>query len=117
METGDKGGYSYSLVWRNSATQSKYGDHDRHAELIGTAIENSTAEGEIVLDCFSRGGATVIAAEASGRRCYAIEPDPQLVDRAIRRWQRFTGNAAIHMASGRPFDDIAEALGEHEKGN
>jgi DNA modification methylase len=40
-----------------------------------------------VLDAFLDSGTTVIAAERTGRRCYALELDPGYVDAAIRRWQ------------------------------
>ena len=36
-----------------------------------------------------------------------MELDPLYVDAAIRRWQRFTGDSAIHAASGERFDDLA----------
>ena len=39
-------------------------------------------------------GTTIIAAEISGRACYAIELLGQYVDVAVERWQRFTGGPA-----------------------
>jgi DNA modification methylase len=36
-----------------------------------------------------------------------IEIDPIYVDVAIRRWQNHTGEAAIHHASGKRFEEIA----------
>jgi len=49
----------------------------------------------------------LIAAERVGRICCGIEIDPLYVDVAIRRWQKYTGEAAIHEASGKRFDEIA----------
>ena len=59
---------------------------------------------------------TVIAAERTGRLCYGIELDPIYVDTAIKRWQRYTGNHAVHLASGKRFDDIAKEILEATRG-
>jgi DNA modification methylase len=65
-----------------------------------------------VLDSFLGSGSTLIAAERTGRICYGIELDPLYVDTAIKRWQRHTGEHAIHAVSGKRFDDIAKELSE-----
>ena len=52
---------------------------------------------------FSGSGTTVIAAEQTGRRCYAMEISPQYVDVAVRRWQKFTGKQAVLESTGEPF--------------
>ncbi|PTU29175.1 site-specific DNA-methyltransferase [Stenotrophobium rhamnosiphilum] len=75
--------------------------------MIVDALLDCTARGNIVLDAFLGSGTTLIAAERIGRVCRAIEIDPLYVDVAIRRWQRVTGDAAVHVATGRRFDDIA----------
>jgi len=75
--------------------------------LVADAILDCTERGEIVLDAFLGSGTTVIAAERTGRRCYAMELDPVYVDTAIRRWQALTGGKAHHAAGGRLFDDLA----------
>jgi hypothetical protein len=56
-----------------------------------------------VVDIFSGSGTTIIAAEQTGRRCYAMELSPQYVDVAVRRWQRFTGKTATLEATGASF--------------
>jgi|SRR5215472_2733354 len=73
--------------------------------LVTDALLDCSARGDIVLDSFIGSGTTLIAAERVGRRCYGIEIDPQYVDVAIRRWERYTGQSAIH-ASGEPFADL-----------
>jgi DNA modification methylase len=75
--------------------------------LVGDAILDCTARGDIVLDAFVGSGTSVIAAERTGRRCFAMELDPIYVDTAIRRWQTLTGGSARHAVSGRRFDDLA----------
>jgi len=57
-------------------------------------------------------GSTLIAAERTGRFCYGIELDPIYVDTAIKRWQRYTGERAIHASTGKRFDEISTKPGE-----
>lgn len=52
-----------------------------------------------------------MAAERVGRACYGLELDPHYVDLAIRRWQRLTGEQAIHAVSGERFNDVRENVG------
>ena len=75
--------------------------------LIADAMKDCTKRGDVVLDTFSGAGTTILAAERVGRRAFALELEPRFVDVAIRRWQAFLGKDAIHMASGRCFDEIA----------
>jgi DNA modification methylase len=75
--------------------------------LVADAIMDCSARGDVVLDPFLGSGSTLIAAERVGRICHGMELDPLYVDAAIRRWQRFTGDSAIHAASGERFDDLA----------
>ena len=75
--------------------------------LIADALLDCSARGEIVLDSFLGSGSTLIAAERIGRICFGIEMEPRYVDVAIRRWQRHTGDRAIHVASGKCFDELA----------
>jgi DNA modification methylase len=75
--------------------------------LVADAIKDCTGRGHLVLDAFAGSGTTIIAAHKTGRRGYAMELDPRYVDVAIRRWQRFTGEQAIHAESGLTFDEVA----------
>jgi DNA modification methylase len=65
-------------------------------ELVADAILDCTARGNVVLDPFVGTGTTIIAAERTGRVCFGMEREPALVDMAVRRWQCFTGHAAVH---------------------
>ena len=69
-------------------------------------IENNSAEGDAVYEPFSGSGTTLIAAERTGRRCFALELDPRYVDVAVTRWQALTGQAAVLAGDGRSFDEI-----------
>ncbi len=75
--------------------------------MVADAILDCTARGDIVLDTFCGSGTTLIAAERTGRRGFALELDALYVDTAIRRWQILTGESARHAVSGRNFDDLA----------
>jgi DNA modification methylase len=74
--------------------------------LVADAILDCTARGDIVLDAFLGSGASVIAAERVGRRCYGLELDPRYVDTIVRRWQMYTGEEARHALSGRSFNEL-----------
>lgn len=83
--------------------------------MVGEAITNCTARGEIVLDAFLGSGSTLVAAERAGRICYGIELDPSNLDLAVRRWQTYTGNKARHAQSQRLFNDVEEVLRGQER--
>ncbi len=77
--------------------------------LIADALLDCSARGEIVLDTFLGSGSTLIASERVGRVCFGMEIEPQYVDVAIHRWQRHTGDRAIHSPTGKCFDELAAA--------
>jgi DNA modification methylase len=77
-------------------------------------IQNNSAPGQAVYEPFCGSGTTLIAAEQTGRSCYAMEIDPTYVDMSIRRWQDFTGEEAIESLSGATFATLAAARGEPE---
>jgi len=73
---------------------------DKPVALIEDALCDVTRAGELVLDTFLGSGATLIAAERSGRRLRGIETAPELVDAAIGRWMTQTGGEARLVARG-----------------
>jgi DNA modification methylase len=81
--------------------------------MVADALLDCSARGEIVLDSFLGSGTTLIAAERVGRVCYGIEIDPLYVDIAIRRWQKHTGDFAVHEVTGKRFDEIANMEATH----
>ncbi len=76
--------------------------------LVADAIKDCSRRRGIVLDAFAGSGTTIIAAEKTGRRAYAIELDPRYVDVAVRRWQESTGDQARHAETHLTFDQTAE---------
>lgn len=83
-----------SDLW-NISKDSKY-EHptQKPVELAKRAINNSTREGDSILDLFGGSGSTLIASESTARKCYMMELDPQYVDVIIKRWENFTGKKA-----------------------
>ena len=64
-------------------------------ELIAHAVENSSREGDVVVDIFGGSGSTLLACEQLGRRCRMMEIDPHYCDVIIQRWEDYTGKKAV----------------------
>jgi DNA modification methylase len=119
IQLGQFGRYRTN-VWQyrraNSASRSSGEDLSavhptiKPVELVADAILDCTARGDIVLDAFLGSGTTVIAAERTGRVCYGVELSPRYVDAVVRRWQAFTGQAAVQQSTGRIFNEVQEEL-------
>lgn len=80
--------------------------------MVADAIKDCTKQNDIVLDAFVGSGTTILAAEQTGRRAYAIELEPRYVDTAIRRWQKESGKMAVHDETYQPFAEIEEKSDE-----
>ena len=77
-------------------------------------IENNSSPGHAVYEPFSGSGTTIIAAEMTGRHCYAVELSPAYVDVAVQRWQQFTGKTATLDGDGRTFAEVKDARSKAE---
>ena len=75
-------------------------------ETVIRPIEYHTQAGDMIYEPFSGSGTAIIAAETCKRRCYAMELSPVFVDVAVKRWQNFTGEQAIHQATGKNFNEL-----------
>ncbi|SFQ70549.1 DNA methylase, partial [Roseivivax halotolerans] len=113
-----KHGRNRTNVWDyagvNSFGKSREADLADHptvkpTAMVADAILDVTRRGDIVLDGFGGSGATLLAAEKTGRKARLIELDPLYVDVAIRRWQAMTGKSAKLAGSGETFDMRARA--------
>jgi DNA modification methylase len=98
-----------STVWTIDAREDDGHGHgtQKPVECMRRPIENNSSPGQAVYDPFSGSGTTIIAAEMTGRSCFAIEIDPAYVDVAILRWQAFTGLTATLLGVGRSFTELA----------
>jgi DNA modification methylase len=77
--------------------------------MFADAIMDCTNRGGLILDPFVGSGTTILAAEKTGRRAYAMDLDPKYVQTAIRRWERYTGKKAVLAETGQTFQDLIEA--------
>ena len=76
--------------------------------LVADAIMDCSRRGGLVLDPFCGSGTILIAAERTGRKVRALEIDPQYIDVAVRRWQKYAGKTATLAATGQSFEEIEE---------
>jgi DNA modification methylase len=98
-------------VWEiNRPKVSELHPTTKPVELIERALKNSSHSGAIVLDLFGGSGSTLIACEAQGREARLMELDPKYADVIVKRWEAFTGTKAIHEATGRTFDEVANLV-------
>jgi DNA modification methylase len=63
-------------------------------ELICKALENSSKNEDIIIDCFGGSGSTLIACEKLNRKARVMELDPKYCDVIVKRWEQFTGKKA-----------------------
>ena len=100
-----------SDVWqvKRDASQDYAHPTQKPVELPSRAIRNSCPSAGLIYEPFSGSASTLIAAEQTGRRCYAMELAPQYVDVGVRRWQDFTGQRATHAETGSPFPEAPRA--------
>ncbi|MDP3675445.1 MAG: DNA methyltransferase [Novosphingobium sp.] len=95
-----------SSIGKNRADELAMHPTVKPVAMVADAIRDCSKRGGVILDAFSGSGTTIMAAEQTGRRGYAIELDPLYVDVAVRRWQLATGKKAMLAGSECSFDDI-----------
>ncbi len=105
------GGRKQTTVWDIDKPQKSETGHStqKPLECMKRPIENNSKKGEAIYEPFSGSGTTIIACEMTGRKALAIELNPLYVDMAVRRWQQFTEQQAVH-ADGRTFDEVEAAV-------
>lgn len=93
-----------TTVWGISHQKSETGHGtQKPVECMKRPIENNSSAGQAIYEPFCGSGTTIIAAEMTGRACYAAELSPAYVDVAVQRWQAFTGEVARNESTGIPF--------------
>lgn len=104
LGTTDKRGYFNKIkgkgitnYWRITTGDTQLDNHKACFPVLlpARAIELTTNENDIVLDCFGGSGTTMIACEQLNRKCYMMELDPIYCDVIIKRWEKYTGKKAI----------------------
>ncbi len=104
--TGDR---SQTSLWQIKSREDGGHGHgtQKPVECMRRPMLNNSTPGEAVYEPFLGSGTTLIAAQSSGRVCFAIELDPLYVDVTIKRWQAFTGGQATLLATGQTFEQVA----------
>jgi DNA modification methylase len=103
--TGDR---KQTTLWPIPHLKSETGHStQKPVECMRRPIENNSSPGQAVYEPFSGSGTTIIAAEMTGRACYAVELAPAYVDVAVQRWEAFTGKKACHAVSGHTFGELS----------
>ncbi|CAM3954838.1 site-specific DNA-methyltransferase [Paracoccus yeei] len=62
--------------------------------LVEAVLTAFSDPGDLVFEPFCGSGTQIIAAERTGRGCFAMELDPVYCDVAVRRWELATGRTA-----------------------
>lgn len=100
-----QGGRKQTTVWEAASPIMPFGAREpgedactRHPTqkpllLFERPILNHTSRGQVVYDPFAGSGTSLIAAEKTGRRCFAFELDPAWSDVIRDRYQAFTTKA------------------------
>jgi len=100
---GDK---SQSTLWQEKKpAANRLHPTMKPVELVERALLNSSKAGDVVSDFFGGSGSTLIACERRSRKARLMELDPKYADVIIRRWQEYTGKAAVHEVSGMTFSE------------
>jgi DNA modification methylase len=101
-----RGSRDQATIWRVPSPKMIMGgsaeprlDHPTQKPLVlfETPIRNHLRAGDPLYEPFSGSGTALIAAERTGTRCYAMEIDPIYVEVALRRYERFSGRAAVRI--------------------
>jgi DNA modification methylase len=100
-----------TTLWEIDSPRKSETGHStqKPVECMKRPIENNSSPGQAVYEPFSGSGTTIIAGEMTGRCTHAIELNPAYVDVAVKRWQDFTGQQAIHEPSGKTFSELSAA--------
>jgi DNA modification methylase len=66
-------------------------------KLMAQLIQNSSKEGELVVDAFLGSGSTMLAADQIGRICYGVELDPKYCQVIIDRMKKYKPELDIYV--------------------
>lgn len=106
FKKGDKSDFDLWSISRDSGKDYVHGTQ-KPVAVPERGILNSSKKDDIVLELFGGSGSTLIACEKNSRHCRAMELDEQYVDVIIKRFQDYTGKQAVHIDSGKTYDELA----------
>lgn len=93
------------LIKASERGQKRVHPTQKPVALAEWVVETMAPDAKVVLDLFLGSGWTLIAAEQRGIACVGVEMAPAYVDVAVRRWEEFTGQKAVHAVTNAPFPD------------
>jgi DNA modification methylase len=105
---GDYGGHKTLRgdVWTLKRQKNTVHPTMKPVELIDMVMVDNPSK-DIVYDGFGGSGSTLISCEKNHRSARLMELDPKYVDVIIKRWQDFTGQEAVHVETGKTFNDMS----------
>jgi len=80
-----------SVIYCPKPKASPFHPTTKPASLIRRLILNSSGINDIIYDPFAGSGTTLIAAQQTGRKCLAIEIDPEYCKTIIFRYKKIKG--------------------------
>lgn len=101
---------SPTTVWGISHPKSRNGARDAEAGRMHVESDQLRTIRRGTRRCTnhsSGSGTTIIAAEMTGRACFAVELAPVYVDVAVQRWQAFTGEQARLASTDQDFEQVS----------
>ena len=81
------GHLQYTDIWEFPSVRPYLGKHpaEKPVEMLRHAIEATTYDGDVVLDCFAGSGATGVAALMANRRVVLLEIEQRWTSRIVER--------------------------------
>ena len=80
-----------SIISHSSNARNVFHPTEKPVAMLCNFVRYSSRKGDIVYDPFGGGGATLLAAEQTGRKARIMELDPQYISTTIHRWEEYTG--------------------------
>lgn len=118
-------GRNRSNVWTYPSVNSFARHRKRELELhptpkpvalIADAIRDASNRGDIVFDGFAGSGATLVAAERTGRIGHGVEIDPAYCDVIVKRLEKEGAERAVLQETAETFAAVAAARGASPEG-
>ena len=82
---------------------------------IERIVKASSERDDLVIDCFSHSGTTLLACERLGRRCCAADIDPVFCEITNRRLELFRTRGRLGWQNSHPFEDVLADAGNGER--
>lgn len=97
----------YHRVREINVRPSEFGHPtEKQVAYLEPYLEISCPPSGSVVDFFAGSGTILITCEKNDRTCYAMELDEKYCDVIIKRWQNFTGQAAILESTAKTYEEM-----------